>query len=137
MAYSSFDNYLENKVMSSGPLELVALLYSGAIDAIAVARQKLLNGAITERSRKITQAWEILQELRRTLDHRHAPQLSARLDALYLYMQERVLEANALQTEAPLTEVHGYLTALHGAWCAIGKHPHEEVAHHESVSVAC
>src|ERR1051326_175675 len=116
MPYSKYDQYLEAEVLSADPVKLVRMLYRGAIEAVAAARQQLAAGAVKERSRQITKAWEILHELSRALDHSAASAFSYRLAALYAYMQSRLLEANAAQIDAPLAEVQSLLNTLGEAW---------------------
>jgi flagellar secretion chaperone FliS len=117
-------NYLESEIMSAGPVKLVELLYRGAIDSVAAARGSLQNGDIMGRSRKISKAVAILNELARSLDHSKAEDLSRRLAELYDYMARRLNDANFQQTEAPLIEVNGLLNVLIEAWqqCADGEH---------------
>ena len=117
MAYRH-DNYLQTEVLSADPLKLVHLLYRAAIDAIGAARRHLASGEIAERSRKITKAWDILQELRQSLDDAHDAELSRSLRGLYAYMQGRLLEANAQQADAPLAEVEQLLRTLYEGWAA-------------------
>jgi flagellar protein FliS len=132
-----YDNYLETKILSSDPLELINALYCGAVNALGLAREHLRTGAIRERSRQITRAWEIVNELRVSLDHERGGEISQRLAALYAYMQERLIEANATQTDAPLAEVQGYLATLREAWCAIRQAPLAPAGLPEPVCVAC
>lgn len=108
--------YLEAEILSSDPVNLVRLLYRGAIDAVSMARKHLVSGAIGQRSRSITKAWSILQELIRTLDHSQGGELSRNLAGLYVYMQSRLMEANSKQVEPPLIEVEGLLNTLLEGW---------------------
>jgi len=110
------NQYLEAEVMNAGPVKLVRLLYRGAIDAVVLAQRHLASGAIRERSKSITKAWEILLELNQSLDHGRGGVLSQNLASLYTYMQTRLMEANSLQSERPLKEVAGLLNTLLEGW---------------------
>ncbi|MGD0870549.1 MAG: flagellar export chaperone FliS [Bryobacteraceae bacterium] len=110
------DAYLESRVLSADPLELVHLLYEAAIEAVREARRHLAAGEIAARSRSITKAFGILQELVAALDHDRGGEISARLAQLYDYMQRRLLEANFQQADGPLAEVLGLLATLAEAW---------------------
>ncbi len=118
MAKTIYETYLEAEVLAAEPLALVHMLYRGAIEAVVQARRRLCEGAIRERSRQITKAWEILHHLSNTLDCERAPELGRRLAGLYAYMQGRLLEANARQADEPLAEVESLLTQLGEAWRA-------------------
>ena len=110
------DAYLEERVLSADPLELVRLLYQSAIAAIREARRALTNGEIAARSRAISKACGILIELNAALDHSQGGVLSIRLAALYDYMLGRLLDANLQQSDAPLAEVLGLLSTLAEGW---------------------
>ena len=107
------------------------------MDALVSAREHLRAGAIRERSRQITKAWGIINQLRVSLDHEQGGEISLRLAALYVYMKERLIEANANQADPPLAEVHKHLSTLHEAWCAIRPGATELAALHKPVGTAC
>ena len=114
-----YDQYLESQVFSADPVQLVRMLYRGAMDAVSAARKHLAAGAIPERSRQITKAWEILHQLTRTLNHEKGGDISRDLDALYAYMSTRLLEANVQQADEPLAEVEKLLGVLWEAWSSV------------------
>lgn len=116
MSNSAHEAYLESRVLSADPIELVRLLYQGAIAAVRDARRFLAAGKITERSRAITKASTIVIELARALDYQRGGGISQRLAALYQYMLDRLLEANFQQSDAALAEALGLLTTLSEAW---------------------
>jgi len=116
MARTIHDTYLEMEVFSADPMKLVGMLYRGAIVAVETARQHLSAGAIRERSRQISKATAILNELQTSLDHQRGGEISRALAALYDYMRRRLIEANTQQIDRPLKEVHGLLTTLAEAW---------------------
>ncbi len=114
--YNLSGAYLESKVLSASPLELVSLAYEGAIDAVRNARVHLAEKRIQERSRAITKAQLILVELQRSLDFERGGDLSRQLSKLYHYMQRKLIEANFKQMEAPLSEVENLLGTLLESW---------------------
>src|SRR5258706_7744918 len=135
MAYTSYDQYLENEIMSADPMKLVRILYRAAIEATASARHHLRTGAIRERSRQISRASGILNELAQSLDHQQGGEISRTLAELYAYMQTRLMEANSRQMDAPLEEVEKLLSTLLEAWCEMpssspprAKHTYEPVS---------
>lgn len=117
MANPLSDRYLEAEVLNADPLKLVQMLYRGAIDAVAAARRHVVEKNIRERSRSITRAMEIINQLMFSLDHAVGGDLSHKLGGLYAYMQSRLLEANSQQTESPLAEVEKLLSTLLEGWC--------------------
>ena len=111
-----YEHYLESEVMGADPVKLVYLLYRGALDSVGAARRYLAAGDIAQRSRQIQKAWDILQELVHSLDRRQAEKLSSQLAALYVYMQQRLIDANIQQADEPLAEVERLLAPLAEAW---------------------
>jgi flagellar secretion chaperone FliS len=110
------ETYLENQVLTASPLELVRMLYRGAIDFVVQARRCLAAGDIAGRSKAIDRVQAILDELRGSLDPNAAAEISQNLSALYTYMRTRLTEANLLQKDAPLAETESLLTTLYKAW---------------------
>ncbi len=119
MYQSAHETYFENRVLGASPIELVNMLYQGAIGAVQDARHHLANGKIAERSRAISKACAILTELSRSLDHKAGGELASRLAALYGYMRRKLLEANFRQIDAPLGEILSLLATLSEGWAGI------------------
>src|SRR6185437_14017465 len=68
MLTNAHEVYFLDRVMGADRLELVRMLYSGAIEAVRVAREELAAGRIGERSKAIGKAYRILAELTTSLD---------------------------------------------------------------------
>ncbi len=119
MYQNARDAYLEDRILTAEPMELVRLLYQAATGAVRDARRHLADGKILERSRSISKACEILIELAGALDHQQGGEISRRLAALYEYMLRRLTEANLQQSDPPLAEVLGLLSTLSEAWQSV------------------
>lgn len=128
MLSNAYDAYLENKILSASPVELIRILYQGALSSIRDAKGYLAEGDIAKRSRAISKATAILTELSCSLNHEAAADLGARLASLYDYMQRRLLEANFEQSEAPLNEVLALLATLAESWEEIDMKNRSETA---------
>jgi len=109
--------------MSADPLELVSLLYQGAVDSMHDARKYLVEGDIPARAKAISKATEILGELEASLNHEIGGSISTGLADLYQYMRLRLLEANIRQDDAILAEVQSLLVTMAEAWRVIQKAP--------------
>jgi len=110
------DAYLECKVLSADPVELIRLLYQTGVSAVQDARRHLADGKIMERSRAITKASKVVIQLTTALDHERGGEISRRLAALYQYMLTRLHEANFQQRDEPLAEVLSLLATLAEGW---------------------
>lgn len=112
------DAYLEGRVLSADPLELICLVYQHAIDMVHDAREHLAEGDIAGRSRAVSRAIAAISELDAALDRSAGGELSQNLANLYEYMRRRLTEANLRQEDEPLREVSGLLATLADAWNA-------------------
>lgn len=111
MGTGAYQSYLENEVLTSDPLQLVRLLYRGALDAISGAR---LNQP--ERNRLISKAIAIVGELNRTLDMNRGGHLALQLSSLYNYILSRLAEARLKQSDELLVEPEQLLETLFEGW---------------------
>jgi flagellar secretion chaperone FliS len=111
--------YFEQTVMNAGPVELVQLLHQRAIAYVKSAREHLRHGRIADRARMIGDAYAVIAELRNSLRPEVAPDMTARLQGLYLYMQRLLLEANFAQADGPLAEVGSLLSTLSDGWSGV------------------
>lgn len=111
--------YFEQTVMNADPVELVQLLHQKAIVYVKDAREHLRHGRIAERARVIGDAYAVIAELQNSLRPEVAPDLTTRLQGLYLYMQRLLLDANFAQADAPLAEVVSLLSTLLDGWTGV------------------
>lgn len=111
---------LETGVISASPHKLIAMLFDGALLAIVKAEKHMRAGEIAEKGQAISHAMNIInQGLRASLKLKEGGELAANLNALYLYMGERLAEAHLKNDPALLQEVYRLLVDLKSAWDAI------------------
>lgn len=116
MSLAAYQNSQDLNVLSASPVQLVRMLYSGAIAAVQTAQENLRKGDIRERSRQITKACAIIGELALSLDKVRGGTVANDLAELYVYMHQRLIQANIEQEMAPLVEVQKLLETLLDAW---------------------
>jgi flagellar protein FliS len=117
-AYAKTD--LESGVLAADPHKLIALLYQGALLAIANARNAMLRKDIPAKCKAISHAMQIIDEgLAASLDQNVGGDLVHNLAALYEYMCSRLLAANVNNDIEALDEVARLLGELKGAWDSI------------------
>jgi flagellar protein FliS len=120
------NSYFESQVLSADPMQLIEILYRAAIDSIDSARMHLQTGDIVLRTRSITKALEILNELAISLDVKNGGDIARSLSELYDYCARLLLAANASQIDPPLVEVKKLLGTLLEGWQACMPTPFEE-----------
>lgn len=115
---------LETAVISASPHKLIVMLYDGALVAVRNAATHMAAGHIAEKGAAISKALDIINNgLRASLDKKAGGEIAANLDALYIYMTERLLTASLQNKTAMLEEVQGLLGDLRDAWTQIGEKP--------------
>ncbi len=114
-AYQQVD--LETTIQSADPHRLILMLFDGALLAIAQAEVAIEQRNIPQRTAAINKAIAIVIEgLRASLDMEVGGELADRLAALYDYIAERLMQANAANQIAPLKECASLLRTLREAW---------------------
>jgi flagellar protein FliS len=119
-AVSGADVYRRLHVESRTPLELVVMLYDGALGRIKDARSALERGDIVAFRDAIGFALAIVAELQNTLDLRAGGDIARSLDGLYTFVTTALLEASARRSSRPLDGVDETLSILRDAWGEIG-----------------
>jgi len=115
------DRYRETAIRTANPLELVVILYDGAIQSMHEARAHLECRNIAARVRCINKGVSILSELQASLNLAEGGQIAESLDRLYTYMKLRIFAANLQQNAAPLAEVIQLLESLRSAWSEVAR----------------
>jgi flagellar protein FliS len=118
--------YLETRILSADPVELVSILYEYAGISVQDARQSLTQGDVAGRARAVAKAIAIVGELESSLNREQGGEIAVNLGRLYPYMRERLTHANITQTDEPLAEVETLLKTLGDGW--------KEIAGHASVT---
>jgi flagellar secretion chaperone FliS len=120
MGHQSPSNiYQQVEINSSNHLQLVVMLYDGAIRFISLARTAILNRDMIGKVQNLDRALAIIAELQNTLKIDEGGEIAAQLDRLYTYMNERMLAASAKIDPEPLTEVIKLLKILNAAWSEV------------------
>jgi flagellar protein FliS len=108
--------YLESRIEAATPMELVCLLYEGALGSVREARRHLAADDAMARSRSITKAYNFIAELIASLDHENGEPISGNLRDLYAYVQTRLLRAHQERSDKLLAEVESLMQTLADGW---------------------
>jgi flagellar protein FliS len=121
MSYRGLNAYRRTEVQSRTSLELVVMLYDGALRFLAQARDAMTRGDIRARQAATSRLLAIISELQSTLDLERGGEIATNLDALYTYMTERVLAGTGAGDPAAIDEVRRLLENLRDGWQAIAQ----------------
>lgn len=104
---------------SASPHKLVQMLMQGCLQRIAEAKGALHRGDAAAKGLAIGKAIDIVAGLQGSLNKEVAHSLPQQLDALYDYMQRRLLEANLRNDEAALDETADLMRKIKEGWDGI------------------
>lgn len=108
-------------VEAASPHRLVQMLMAGCLQRIAEAKGALVRNDTAARGLAIGKAIDIAAGLQSSLNSEVASPLPQQLDALYRYMQERLLIANVKGDSEILDEVAGLMRTIKEGWDGIGQ----------------
>jgi flagellar secretion chaperone FliS len=111
--------YVQTHVQSRSPLELVVMLYDGLLRFIGEAQSAMTSRNLHGKREAMSRSLAILSELQSTLDMDHGGDLAGSLDALYTYINGRLLEGSLQNDPLPLDECARLLRPLREAWSEI------------------
>ena len=111
--------YRQTQVQSRTPLELVVMLYDGALKFLHQAREAVERGDIAARRDASSRAITIISELQSTLNMEQGGEIAQRLDELYIYVNGRIIAAAAENSVAPIDDATRVLNVLRESWVAI------------------
>jgi flagellar protein FliS len=114
-------SYVQTQAVSATPLQLVTMLYDGAIVAAAAAYDAMERRDIPARRTAINKLLGIIAELQNSLDLERGGALAVELDRIYDYVVRRLMDAVSTQSAAPIADSQKILQTLREAWHQIAQ----------------
>jgi flagellar protein FliS len=108
--------YLESRILSAHPVEIVNMLYEVAIDNLEAAIAHLKTGDRFARSAAITKAETAVDELILSIDPTVKASFIPTLRDLYQYILHQMILGHARQSESSFREALSILMTLSSAW---------------------
>ena len=113
--------YRSNAVLTASPGQLVLMLYDGALQALALARDAFVRPAADPRrieaiNHQLLKAQRILAELQGGLNREAGGDFAETMHRLYAYHRQRLFEANLRKQVEPVIEVERLVGELRDAW---------------------
>jgi len=115
-AINQYKNTGNSSVAYANPHQLILLLMSGAIDRIAQAKGAIQQQNVKLRGESTSKAIGIIDGLKACLDHNQKGDLADNLQALYEYINFRLLEANIQLDTTKLDEATRLMSEIRLAW---------------------
>ena len=118
-AVSQYQTTGNSSIAFADPHVLILRLMDGAIERIYQAIGAIQQNSIETKGKLISKAIGIIAGLDACLDHDLGNDLTTKLEALYEYMNVRLLEANVENDMSKLEEVAKLLGEIRSAWVQI------------------
>lgn len=111
---NKMDQYKEQKIMTAKPEELTLMLYEGLIKFLKQAKLFIKQRNIEKTNNSIIRSQDIINELNITLNMDY--EISRNLRSIYVFMNERLIDANINKDEKSVEEVLGLAQDLKDTW---------------------
>ena len=114
IANQGYAAYNNSKLMTASPGELTLMLYEGAIKFCNIAIVAIEHNDIEKAHTNIVKVENIIEEFRATLDHKYP--VAEDFEKVYLYLYDRLVEANMKKDKDILEEVLKHLRTMRDTW---------------------
>jgi flagellar biosynthetic protein FliS len=115
----AYRGYMEGRVLSAHPVEIVHLLYQVAIDNLNVAIACLKTDDHFGRSRAVTKAQKAVHELMFALDPAVNAPSTRNLTELYDYVQRQIIAGHTRRSQQAFEYALAVLTTLSEGWSGV------------------
>ena len=115
-AYAQYNN---SKILTASPAELTLMLYDGAIKFCNIAIMGIEQKDLQKAHSNIVRVQRIIEEFRSTLDRKYP--VAEDFDRVYVYLLQRLLEANLHKDSEILKEVLTHLRSMRDTWVEVMK----------------
>jgi flagellar protein FliS len=119
--YSIATSYQQSQVNHADPVQLIVMLYDGALSRLAQARQRFQAEEFAYGGIAVSKAQAIVNELRKSLNLEAGGEIAANLDRLYAYIHDLTAQALTENRADPLDEATRLLSEIREAWAEVTK----------------
>ncbi|MCC7369085.1 MAG: flagellar export chaperone FliS [Chloroflexi bacterium] len=128
MLPNPYQQYRATRVETAGSVDLVVMLYQGAVKFIRLAVEALEREDMKTAHANFVRAQDIVVELLGSLNRDAGGQIATQLAGVYDYCFRRLIQANVKKDPAPAQEVVTILRDLGKAWQQIAVQQRQEQA---------
>ncbi len=119
MATNPYAQYQNSKILTASPAELTLMLYDGAIKFGNIAITAMKEKDVPKAHTNIIKVQRIITEFRSSLDRNYP--VAQDFDNIYVYLLQRLLQANVKKDPEIMEEVVGHLRTLRETWVEVMK----------------
>ncbi len=108
--------YKRTDLLTTDRVQIVYMLYEGALNHLKIARRKIENGDIVSKGQHFSKATLIISELSNVLDMERGGEISRNLRSLYEYVLQRLLYANLNNDITAIEDSERVIETLKSGW---------------------
>ena len=111
--------YRKSAVNGASPLQLVVMLYDGALKFMEAGKHAMAGGDLEKQNQNLQKAQRIISELMSCLDMEKGGEIAKNLFALYSFALNQLVEANITDDPKPIDTCIKVLSDLRESWVAL------------------
>jgi flagellar protein FliS len=119
--HDGINQYRRTQVLTASEIQVVILLYDGALQALELAREGILKNDYADKARFLGRAIAIISELSAVLDMERGKEIALSLRRLYDYMLDEMTQANLRHNACHLDGPIRCLSTLREGWHAVAQ----------------
>jgi flagellar protein FliS len=120
LAYGNqLQEYRKNAVNGASPVQLVVMLYDGALRFMEQGRYAMQNGDLVAQNHNLQKAQRIVLELMATLNMDQGGEVAQNLMALYTFVLEQLIDANVKDSTVPIEHAMKTMSGLRESWAEL------------------
>lgn len=108
--------YKKTVLATTDRVQIVYMLYEGALNHMKLARIKIENGDVISKGKHFSKATLIISELSNVLDMEQGGEISRNLRSLYEYVLQRLLYANLNNDVAAIEDAARIIETIKSGW---------------------
>ena len=113
-----YEQYKQTQVATASQGSLILMLYDAALGNLRIAAESIKNKKVSEEHGALIKCQDIVMELNLSLNM-DSGDMAQKLRSLYVYMHERLIQANVRKDVKIVEEVIVLLSNLYEAWNGI------------------
>jgi len=113
--------YKRREIQTASPGKIVVMLYDGALKNLNIAEDAYQNKDYEQKSRALTKVSDIVTELMGSLNFEKGGEIADRLQTLYVYVLQKIVDADINKNMQAIQESRKILSELRDAFATITK----------------
>lgn len=115
---SAFE-YKKNAVNGASPLQLIVMLYDGALRFMEAGKHHMKERNLEKQNENLQKAQRIVMELMSSLDMQGGGEIAKNLFSLYAYVTNELVSANIGDDPVPIDRAIKVMSDLRESWVAL------------------